>query len=295
MGEAERKRQGLCWCGTGKRAGQCCYMPHGWHKTAAQIALKNTGQIGSHPRCYMNKLNSCCDKISGEHVVSEVVLRVLSEKEVSVSGFPWLKGQSKVMRFGSLTTNRLGRTHNSALSNLDSSGRKILCCRPSEHMMHHGPNQHYLVSGHDLERWLLKTLAALAVSDNLADAGEKLTGQFHPSVNVTELLEHPEQWRAPLGMYFTQRLGARFQRSDTFGLAPLTIIETGELAGMLVDIQGLSIALLVAPRPIKGTPLEGSSYRPGALNFQSGRWTNSILLSWDDPHKHGHLTMTFER
>ena len=38
--------------------------------------------------------------------------------------------------------------------------------------------RHALVSGHDIERWLLKTAKAVAVSKNFARGRERLSGAF---------------------------------------------------------------------------------------------------------------------
>jgi hypothetical protein len=58
--------------------------------------------------------------------------------------------------------------HNSALSPLDAAAgfffRALQVCT----MQEEGPNQSFLCSGHDIERWMLKTLAALTESNNLA-------------------------------------------------------------------------------------------------------------------------------
>jgi hypothetical protein len=122
MGEAKRRRLEACICGDGKPAGECCLTDHGWHKKPVKLDVHNTGHSGSHASCYLKDTNACNDKITGEHLVSETVLRVLAEEKVEVSGFPWLKGQKKILTFGSLTANCLCGTHNSSLSVIDSVG-----------------------------------------------------------------------------------------------------------------------------------------------------------------------------
>ncbi len=62
------------------------------------IRLKNTGEGGSHVPCYLHGTNSCCSKISGEHLISEAVLRILADRELEISGFSWLKGDKKLTR-----------------------------------------------------------------------------------------------------------------------------------------------------------------------------------------------------
>ncbi len=70
---------------------------------------------GRHDGCYLRATEACCTKISGEHLISETVLDVLAEKQVEVSGLPWLKGETKKLGFAALTSKCLCRTHNSAL------------------------------------------------------------------------------------------------------------------------------------------------------------------------------------
>src|SRR5712671_4320983 len=159
MGQARVKRRAPCRCGSGKPAGSCCLTPSGWRKGPALVTLISTGETGRHDRCYLNKTNACSKKISAEHPFSEAALRVLAEKEIEIEGLPWLKGQKKILPFRALTANCLCKAHNSALSPIDAAGAHFFaavqkCGTPSE-----GPNQNYLFSGHDLERWLLKAMA----------------------------------------------------------------------------------------------------------------------------------------
>src|SRR2546430_2374905 len=100
MGEAKRKRlaiaAGACLCGSLKPAGNCCFQDGKWYRHPATIILRENQQTGTHSKCYLRELNSCSDKITGEHYVSKAALRVLADEMIDVSGFPWLKqGESK--------------------------------------------------------------------------------------------------------------------------------------------------------------------------------------------------------
>jgi len=64
---------------------------------------------------------------------------------------------------------------------------------------------------------------------------------------------------------------------------------------MLGDVQGLHIAVLAINRPIQGSSLERSSYRPGRINFIIGDARHTILLSWDDGFVHGEITLTWDK
>jgi hypothetical protein len=120
-------------------------------------------------RCYMKELGSCDGKISREHLVSESILLLLkADGDFSVFGLLWLAdGEMKIMSPKSLTANCLCQKHNSALSPLDSAALYFFTALKSclDRTAQFG---RYIVSGHDIERWLLKTAKALAASKNLA-------------------------------------------------------------------------------------------------------------------------------
>ncbi len=230
MGEAKRKKNRPCICGSGLLAGTCCYGTGGWRKEAGDIRLDDTGFSGSHANCYLSSTNTCSTKISSEHVISGSVLNVLTEKSIEISGVPWLKpGEKKRIGIASLVANCLCTAHNSSLSALDTAAGKffeaIQKCGTTETR----PGLEFIVNGHDIERWFLKMLAGMSVSNYLGANGVPLTG-FHSSIDIVGLLQDPRKWMPPLGLYFTQSLGHRFRREDSFALAPLSLDESGEIA-----------------------------------------------------------------
>ena len=121
MGEATRKHHARadlpCRCGSNKLAKECCWRERGWHKSPAVINLTDTGYSGNHRRCYLNALNSCSQKLSGEHVISATVLKAIGQDTVDVSGFPWIKAdETKKVGIGSLVANCLCGTQSRAVS-----------------------------------------------------------------------------------------------------------------------------------------------------------------------------------
>lgn len=294
MGEAKRRRLEACICGDGKPAGECCLTDRGWHKKPVKLDVHNTGHSGSHASCYLKDTNGCNDKITGEHLVSETVLRVLAEEKVEVSGFPWLKGQKKILTFGSLTANCLCGTHNSSLSVIDSVGGLFFEAFQKSCMTDNGPGLKFLFSGHDVERWLFRTLAALSVSNNFAMAGTILEdSKIHKEVNFSALLEDVKLWKRPLGLYAMQTVGQTFTRDDKFAFGPIVLRENSEIVGLLADIQGLHIGLLAVSHPIQGTGLDRGVYRPSKLVIKMGETTHTIILSWEDGMKHEDVTMAW--
>jgi hypothetical protein len=286
MGEAKRKRLAPCRCETGKPAGECCLTPGGWHKPPSTLNLRNSGATGSHPSCYLRETNACDTKITREHLVSESVLEVLAEKEVAVTGLPWLNGQQKILPFDALVSKCLCGAHNSRLASIDAAGARFFaafqtCCTTET-----PPGQHFIISGHDLERWLLKTVAALAVSENFAIDGARMENALDGATNVLRLYEDVTAWLPPLGLYAMQGIGHQFTRKDEFQLAPIIREGNDQLAGILTDIQGFHIGLLATDHSIKGTGMDKAIYRPGKLVFDLGRVTHSIQLCWEDALDH---------
>ena len=294
MGESKRTRLAPCRCGSGKAAATCCLSVNGWHKKPEIVNLRPNGESRKHESCYLNSTNACSSKISGEHLISHGVLKVLAEKQVELSGLPWLKGQKKTLGFAAMTANCLCTVHNSALSPIDVQGARffdaIQRCAGSQS----GPANDILLSGHDIERWLLRTLAALAVSKNFAIDGAVLDDKVAERLRLPELLEDPTSWRRPLGLYMMEGANYTILQRETLQFAPLTDRDTREVIGILINIQGLQLSLLALDHAIEGTGLDKAVYRPGTFTFRIGHLTHSIKLSWDDEFPHMNFTLTWK-
>jgi hypothetical protein len=294
MGEAKRKRLAPCRCGSGQPAWQCCLTADGWHKAPSILNLRNTGATDSHESCYLRETNACDTKITREHLISESVLEVLAEKVVAVTGLPGLKGERKVLPFGALVSRCLCSAHNSRLTAIDAAGARFFAAFQTCGTTDNPPGQHFIISGHDLERWLLKTAAALAVSNNFAIDGARMENAVDGAMNVLRLYEDFTAWRPPLGLHAMKGVGYQFTRKDEFQLAPIIRAGNDQLAGIITDIQGFRIGLLTTDHPIKGTGLDKAIYRPGKLVFDLGRVTHSIQLCWEDTLEHITITITWK-
>ena len=115
-----------------------------------------------NPRCYARELDDCVKKMSGEHCVSENVLKLISGTPHAVTietrGPDWLRNKSKQIGIGSLEANVLCQKHNSDLSPLDAfMGRLILkldYIRDND-----GKKEEFVFDGDNLERFFLKMIA----------------------------------------------------------------------------------------------------------------------------------------
>jgi hypothetical protein len=250
---------------------------------------------GSHVGCYMQATNACDTKLSAEHLISEGVLKVLADKQVEVSGTPWLKGGKKVLGFAALTAKCLCARHNSLLSPIDTAGARFFEAIQTCGTTDKGPGLLFLLSGHDVERWMLRSLAVFGASRNFAIDGTVIDQDFVDRLRIVELLENAAAWRKPMGFYLLRGLGHQFYRRDHVQLAPIVRAAGDEVMGITLDIQGLEFALLAADHDITGTSLDKALYRPGAFVFDIGGVRYRIQLSWEDGLSHEDVIITLKR
>jgi hypothetical protein len=186
----------------------------------------------------MKELGSCVGPVSGEHIVSEAVIRVLmADGDFSISGLPWLTpGEAKILPPQSLRANCLCTKHNSALHPLDDAAKYFFASLKS-FLEHDTGSRHALVSGHDIERWLLKTAKAAAVSKNLARGRERLSGAFSRDEAILDMLDSPHRWPEGAGLYCTMNAGDRTFNHSRFQLQPLTN-EQEDIEALALNILG---------------------------------------------------------
>ena len=189
------------------------------------MELHNTGLTGKHANCYMAATGGCDTKISGEHLISEGVLKILAEKQVELSGVPWLKGQKRMLGFGALTANCLCTRHNNLLFPIDTVGAKLFEAIQKRGTTDTGRGLLFLLSGHDVERWMPRSLAIFGVSGNFAIEGAVIDQNFVDRLRIVELLEDMSQWKKPLGFYLTRGLG---RLRSNLALA-VTMISAGQM------------------------------------------------------------------
>ena len=169
----------------------------------------------------MKELGSCVAPISGEHLISQSVIRVLmADGNFSVSGLPFLEeGEEKLLSPHTFTANCLCVKHNSALHPLDAAAKyffeSLKSCLELD-----TESKHAIVSGHDIERWLLKTAKALAVSKNFAKGKERLSGAFARDGALLDMLDNPGHWPDGSGLYCAMKTGELTENQSRFQLQP---------------------------------------------------------------------------
>jgi hypothetical protein len=238
----------------------------------------------------MKELGSCVAPISGEHIISKSVCQVLmGNGEFSISGVPWLEaGVTKTI--APPRANCLCRKHNSSLSPLDSAAQYFFESLRS-YLEHDAGKRHALLSGHDLERWLLKTAKAAAVSRSLARGGERLSGSFARDGAILDMLDDPRHWPEGAGLYCTMSTGDLSENSARFQLQPLTN-ENDDIEALAFNIMGFRFVLLLETHDLSKYPfLSGAKYRPGRIAISYPTSTSWVTLSWEDNKAHETLTV----
>lgn len=292
MGEAKRKKEavlnGPCPCGSGKAARLCCFDGRDWHKPPAVLGLRALPPAKRVEKCYMKELGSCVPPISGEHIISNSVCQVLmGDGEFSISGLPWLEaGEVKIVP--PPQANCLCTKHNSTISPLDAAAHYFFASLKS-YLDHDAGSRHAIVSGHDLERWLLKTAKAAAVSRNLARGRERLSGAFSQDAAILDMLDDPQHWPEGAGLYCTMNTGDVTENTPRFQFQPLTN-EHDDIEALAINIMGFRFVLLLEAHDLNKYPfLQGARYRPSRLLISYPTSTNWMTLSWEDGKRHEEL------
>jgi hypothetical protein len=225
MGEARRRREAEldkpCPCRSGRPGRFCCFDGERWYKRPANLGLAALPKATAIEKCYLKDGGSCVGPISGEHIISEAVIRLLmGGGDFSVSGLPWLQaGEERVLSPKNLVANCLCSKHNSALHPLDDAA---LLFFENLNLLLEGDEQtpHLLVSGHDMERWLLKTAKAMAVSKSFSLGRERFLGDFLPGDSMLQLLDTCEAWPDRVGLYGVMKSGDDFLNHRRFQMRP---------------------------------------------------------------------------
>ena len=139
-----------------------------------------------------------------------------------------------------------------------------------------------LISGHDIERWMLKVAAVVATSGNFSKAGSRSHARLHPSIQLAEYLQDPSAWPRQSGLYIRGHLGMDVGFRQSIEIAPLIHEETDSIVGMNLSLRGLEFILPASTPPGFEALLQGTMYRPPKLsnNLPGGR--SQLRLSWRD-------------
>ncbi len=203
----------------------------------------------------------------------------MGDGDFSISGVPWLEaGETKII--APPTAKCLCRIHNSALSPLDAAAHYFFTSLRS-YLERDGGMRHALISGHDLERWLLKTAKAAAISRNLAHDGKPLSGTFARDEAIIDMLDNLTHWPEGAGLYCVMNTGDLTEKTVRFQFQPL-IDENDNIDAVAINIMGFRFVLILSTNDVTRYPfLSEAKFRPGRIQISYPKSTSWLTLSWE--------------
>ncbi len=276
-----------CPCGSKQPANKCCLGSSGFYKQPNNTTPKGKVTDISRERCYANPLKNCCNKLSGEHFISQNLLNHLNiNNRLSISGLSWTGTDTKTIPPSALASNILCERHNNVLSDLDSIALRLFHALDESVLSNTNKKKLILFSGHDLERWLLKTLCGLIASKSLV-----LTGNVEPDIprEWLEILYGKSKFTDETGLYICKTTGHAF--SGVHGVEAQAIVKKGKVSGLGLKICGYELVLSMSGFPSRVFDSRDFAYRPLELYATRGEYEKSVVFSWEGAADLGTITL----
>ena len=261
--------------------------------TEPKTGIRNDG-------CYAAALADCSTDLSREHYISNALLKRLSiDGKVTVDGFPWQdSGATSKVPPASLTGRVLCRRHNLALSPLDAVASRLF---ERIDQFHHeivdiarkDQNRFFLFNGHDIERWMLKTLCGAVVSGNAQiKSGES---NWIPPVDWLKMLFGEEPFPARCGLCFHSEVTGKFYFERGFKFISFSNKIAGVYGARIsLNDERFVLAMSAPPEDLSETFIRDHAYRPQGLRFMIDSSEKVIHFGWDDGLSHRGATIVYE-
>ncbi len=232
-----------------------------------------------HPKCYAADDGNCSGKLSLEHYISASLLRQIApDGAVKISGLHWQEAeQFASLPIGAIGARILCSRHNSALAPLDAAidqfaaaiGEFDSMARPLAGDLSVREERRVL-SGEDIERWLLKCLVGM-------DAAGALKNRV--KAECLKLLFDQVPWPEGWGLYWQHRPDNTVYHSKSFAFATGAHPVNGEILTFAAVVRGVRLVLVMG-RP--DHPTAFGIRRPSAFVFRCANIELIANLRWMD-------------
>jgi hypothetical protein len=276
-----------CYCGSDKKVKFCHPLGRGGEiQRPPQSNCKPPGpQTGiARSGCYARQLNDCSDEMSGEHLFSQAVLELLTGDDGKVvrTGYPWQReGDLQSLVPANCKANVLCKRHNNALSPLDSTAAALLRgVLKTPEFLQKDALRVLILSGDDIERWLLKTLCTHIV------VVRKFGNDWQPPIEWLQILWGMQPFPPGCGWYLNQHVGQSTPDEVRLALRVLTSPGIPGATGALIDLAPYRFALaMVAPNPnqTKDSVLLPDYYRPTDFVITCEKREVVYSFGWNSP------------
>jgi len=254
-----------------------------------------------NPKCYAAPLRNCSAEMSGEHYISHGLLKSLSEDGVmiEIEGVPWLKdSERKKFPTKRLVSNILCKRHNEALAGLDSIANRFFLSidkidKSYETVHQRDEEMIFDFNGHDIERWMLKTLCGLVYSGISSSQSARIEA-WKPNHQWLQILFGEDRFLSGWGFYGLARIYHESVINRTFQCAPISNDSLGVYGSVtILNNKKFLLAMIRPPANKEGTILAGYVYRPNDLVMTSGEHKKVIGLSWDLAGEGGSMVIQY--
>jgi hypothetical protein len=276
-----------CYCGRDKKVKFChpIRKPGEIARPRASDCKPPGPQTGlARSGCYARQLYDCSDEMSGEHLFSEVILNLLAgvDGKVIRTGYPWqAEGKLQSLTPSTCKANVLCKRHNNALSPLDlTAGAFFKAILKTPEFLQNHDLRVLILSGDDLERWILKTLCThILVVD-------KFGKNWEPPVEWLEILWGMKPFPPGCGLYFNHEVGQSTPDMAKLALRVLTSPGIPGATGAMVELAAYRFALaMVPPNPHQASDsvLIPKYYRPSDFVITYGNREVVYSFGWEGP------------
>lgn len=224
-------------------------------------------------KCFLEGFGECVGKISGEHYISETVLKAITPQgNVSIGGLAWQPERDTLKSYGvaSIQSKILCRSHNSLLSDLDDEAgkltRHIVAVDKDPNSVPHDVQ----FDGEKIQRWMLKTLIA-------STEANAFSCNSMPAKHKKILMG--KEWPATWGLYVSSTSGIQVFTRDLY-IETVVREDNKDLVAASFRIAGVQFSLVI------GNFLQVKSlgiYRPRGLVFEIPGQVKRIELRWRGP------------
>ena len=272
-----------CPCESGLAPSACCRRSGGsWYKIPEPFEPAPPLTGFSHPKCYLRETRNCCETLENEHPVSATVLRTIGPT-LRISGLSWVTGGiSRDIPVEKFTARVLCARHNRALSPMDTQGgRFVRSVRDFCNSSTPPPRARVLFSGHDLERWCLKTFLGLLAAGVLHSGPGQVIRRLDSYSQVIDLFfgRVADEWGRGLWVRTDPQRPVNTELAIS-GVA-MWNQATNQVFGLTFNFFGLDFLYSTAPIAV-----DDSAFRPSHLKFHRPGGLCTIELSWNPgvPH-----------
>ena len=179
----------------------------------------------SHQKCYANGTAKCSKKISGEHIISDNILKIFEHnKTVKLTGLPWIEKQTfNLLSRKSLVANILCEYHNRELSPFDNEvGKLVRCIKEFDaDFGNESPkNEKRQFKGELIENWMLKTICGFIASNQISQNNQRQLVKLK-DIYIDILFNNksfPKDW----GLYFKIPVNNKIHKFDCISFLPMT-------------------------------------------------------------------------